>query len=305
VRERFAEAAATEANRLIDAFASTGSAELRRSFAGPLAASIMARALGLGQSEVGSMLGWYDGIVAAVTEMTEGKDLPVRGREAFAALRERLDSVIAAGGDTSLLGAAAAHHDLSSEEVISNAGVLLFGGIETTEGMIANALLFLLEHPDALTGARCDQPRLDAAIEESLRLEPAAAVIDRYAATDAELGGARIRQGELVRVSITAANRDPTIFSDPDRFDPRRFDGPGTRRHLAFAHGPHVCVGVHLARLETRAGLETILRRLDTIRLDQTRPSRIQGLVFRKPPELHAVWDGDRGQSAPRQPGLG
>jgi cytochrome P450 len=304
VRERFAEAAAAEADHLIDAFAEAGSAELRRSFAGPLAASIMARALGLAQSEVGSMLGWYDGIVAAVTEMTAGKELPACGREAFAALRERLESVIGAGEHASLLGAAAAREDLTTEEVISNAGVLLFGGIETTEGMIANALLFLMENPDALAQARREPRRLDAAIEESLRLEPAAAVIDRYAAADADLGPAHIARGELVRVSITAANRDPGLFPDPDRFDPDRFDGPGTRGHLAFAHGPHVCLGVHLARLEARAGLDTILRRLDTLRLDPTRPSRIEGLVFRKPPALHAVWDGAGAESAggPRRP---
>jgi cytochrome P450 len=304
VRERFADAAAAEANRLIDGFAAAGSAELRRSFAGPLAASIMARALGLEQTEVESMLGWYDGIVAAVTEMTAGKDLPARGREAFAALRERLESVIGAGEDASLLGAAATHHDLSTDEVVSNAGVLLFGGIETTEGMIANALVFLLQHPDALAQARSDQRRLDAAIEESLRLEPAAAVIDRYATADTELGSARIARGELVRISITAANRDPAIFSDPDRFDPARFDRPAARGHLAFAHGAHVCLGVHLARLEARAGVEIILRRLDGLQLDPSRPSRIQGLVFRKPPALHAVWDEPRAGKAERRPSL-
>jgi cytochrome P450 len=98
-----------------------------------------------------------------------------------------------------------------------------------------------------------------------------------------------------VRVSITAANRDPALFSDPDRFDPGRFD-PGrrahaaTRRHLAFAHGPHVCLGVHLARLETRAAVETILDALPGLRLDPARPSRVRGLVFRKPPTLHTLW---------------
>ena len=293
VRERFAPAATDEADRLIDTFADDGAAELRRSFAGPLAASIMARALGLEQDEVGTMLGWYDAIVAAVTEVTAGNEVPIRGGDAFDSLRDRLEEVIAKGPEASLLGAAAWGEDLTTEQVVSNAAVLLFGGIETTEGMIANALLLLLEHPDVLAWIAHDRSRLEAVLEESLRFEPAAAVVDRYATTDVELRDAQIALGELVRVSVSAANRDPAVFSNPDRFDPGRFDAgrSAARGHLAFAHGPHVCLGVHLARLEARTGLDALLRRLPTLTLDPARPSRIEGLVFRKPPTLYAVWD--------------
>ena len=290
VRERFAETARHEADRLIDSFVARGEAELRREFAGPLAASIMARALGLEQAEVGTMLGWYDAIVGAVTEVTAGHSIPASGDEAFAALKQRLEDAIRdSGPEDSLLAAAAAGEDLTTDQVVSNAAVLLFGGIETTEGMIANALLHLLERPAALADVRRDPRRLDAAIEESLRLEPAAAVIDRYATGRAELANARINAGDLVRVSISAANRDRAVFSDPDRFDPGRFDQPAARGHLAFAHGPHVCLGVHLARLEARAALDVLLRRLPTLALDPARPSRIQGLVFRKPPTLRGL----------------
>ena len=290
VRERFAEATETEADQLIDSFEPAGTAELRRQFAGPLAASIMARALGLDQGEVGAMLGWYDAIVAAVTEVTAGHELPTRGGEAFDALRERLEEVIAAGPEASLLGAAAAREDLTTEQIVSNAAVLLFGGIETTEGMIANALVLLLEHPDLLASIGHDRSRLEAALEESLRLEPAAAVVDRYAAADTELRNASIRRGELVRVSITAANRDPAIFAHPDSVD---LDRSQARGHLAFAQGPHVCLGVHLARLEARTAIATLLRRLPTIGLDPARPPNVQGLVFRKPPALHAIWESE------------
>jgi cytochrome P450 len=291
VRERFAEATAAEADRLIDRFEPDGTAELRRAFAGPLAASIMARALGLEQDEVATMLTWYDAIVAAVTDVTAGHDVPAYGQEAFDALRDRLERVISQGPDSSLLGAVAAHQDLTTEQIVSNAAVLLFGGIETTEGMIANALLDLLEHPELLAWIGHDRSRLEAALEESLRLEPAAAVVDRYATTDSELRDAQIRRGELVRVSISAANRDPAVFPDPNRFDPGRVDRAATpRRHLTFAHGPHVCLGVHLARLEARTALETILWRLPGLRTDPRRPSHVRGLVFRKPPMLHVLW---------------
>jgi cytochrome P450 len=113
-------------------------------------------------------------------------------------------------------------------------------------------------------------------------------VIDRYATEDLELGGAQIAAGELVRVSITAANRDPAVFSDPDEFE---LDRPNPRRHLAFAQGPHVCLGIHLARLEARAAVAGLLSRFPRLRLDPERPAEIRGLVFRKPPELHVRWD--------------
>jgi cytochrome P450 len=252
----------------------------------------MARALGLEQAEVGAMLRWYDAIVAAVTDVTAGREIPAAGAEAFGALKRRLEDAIRDRGPAdSLLAAAAAGEGLRTDQVVSNAAVLLFGGIETTEGMIANALLYLLENPEALRTARQDPGALDAAIEESLRLEPAAAVIDRYATADVGLAHARIAGGDLVRVSLSAANRDPAVFADPDRFDPGRFGRGASRGHLAFAHGPHVCLGVHLARVEARSAIDVILRRLPTLALDPSWPSRIRGLVFRKPPTLHAVWE--------------
>jgi hypothetical protein len=132
-------------------------------------------------------------------------------------------------------------------------------------------------------------PRLAAnAVEESLRLEPAAAVVDRYATADVSLAGAAIRRGDLVTVSLAGAGRDPAFFPDPDRFDVHR---DNARQSLAFAHGPHFCLGAHLARLEARAALLTLLRLLPDLRLDPARRQAPRGVVFRKPPELHVLWD--------------
>ena len=287
VRERFVELVEAEATRLIGALQPTGKAELRRSLAGPLAAYAMTRALGMGADEIAAVLGWYDAIVTAVTEITAGSDPPAAGQRAFADLRDRLLEVIRSGDSASLLAAAASDTELSDDEIVSNAAVLLFGGIETTEGMIANAVLALLQRPEELARVRGQPGLLNVAIEESLRLEPAAAVVDRYAVGPSELAGARIAGGDLVRVSIAAANRDPAVFSEPDRFDLER---PNSGRHLAFAHGPHVCVGVHLARLEARTALATLLERLPGIRLDPEHPSTVSGLVFRKPQALHVTW---------------
>jgi len=164
---------------------------------------------------------------------------------------------------------------------------VLFGGIETTEGMIANAILHILSNPDQEALVRADPTLVSAAVEESLRLEPAAAVIDRYATCDVEVGGASVRRGDLVEISLAGANRDPAFFPDPDRFDVRR---ERARHHVAFAHGPHVCLGMHLARLEAESALRLLLERLPALRLDPVRPSVVRGLVFRKPQTLHVVW---------------
>jgi cytochrome P450 len=323
-----------EARRLVTAIRPRGAAELRRAVAGPLAAAVMAEALGLGetgdpdQADPAQILSWYDGIVAAVqAEAAVAADVPpgrpapgaapgqavqpatagqlaIAGSEAFAELAASLRQVIAADR-TSLLAAVTGplteaplteapltEAPLTEAEAISNAAVLLFGGIETTEGMIANAMLHLLSSPAGLEQVIADPGLIPAAIEESLRLEPAAAVVDRYATHAIRLGSADIPAGDQVTVSIAGANRDPAIFASPDAFDIRR---PNAGRHLAFAHGPHFCLGAHLARLETQIAIETMLAQLPRLRLDRSDqgcPSQPRGLVFRKPPDLPVRWDG-------------
>ena len=203
--------------------------------------------------------------------------MPATGREAFAALRASVEPAF--HGDAG---------DLTRDEVVSNLAVLMFGGIETTEGMIANALLHLLTNPDERELVESDSSLLPNAIEESLRLEPAAAVIDRYATRDIEFGGAPIRRGELVTLSIAGANRDPDVFPEPDRFDVTR---ENAHLQIAFAHGPHVCLGMHLARLEAHTAVRRVLDRLPRLRLDPGQPPpAARGLVFRKPPALNVVW---------------
>jgi cytochrome P450 len=287
VHARFAQLVATQTERLIDELAPAGRADLRRGLAAPLAVAVVTRALGIEGADPNAVLRWYEQIVATVTDLTAGRPIGPGGREAYAALSAVIAPALERDPDASLLAAAAgAASGLERERVISNAAVLLFGGIETTEGMIANAIWHLLSHPDQLARVTATPGLLADAIEESLRLEPAAAIVDRYATADIELAGAPIRGGDLVRVSITAANRDPEVFADPDRFDVARSNA---RRHLAFAHGPHACIAMHLARLETLTALQQVLRRLPALRLDPAHPAEPRGLVFRKPPELHVL----------------
>ncbi|HEU5417116.1 MAG TPA: cytochrome P450 [Streptosporangiaceae bacterium] len=310
VSSGLAEFTAAQADRLVAALAPDGAAELRRTLAGPLAVAVMAQVLGLGDTDPAVLLAWYDAIVSGVSALTEepGGPVPPGAAAAFGELRASLEAVIQEPGGASLLAVAARTAGLSTAEVVSNAAVMLFGGIETTEGMISNAILHLLGGPLARGGAvassparrsgdrgrspldevRADRSLLTGAIDESLRLEPAAAVVDRFATAAVSLGPAQIRAGDLVVVSLAGANRDPAAFPEPDSFDIRRVNA---RQNLGFALGPHFCVGAQLARTETEAAINALLDRLPGLRLDPARPARPRGLVFRKPAGLHVIWD--------------
>jgi cytochrome P450 len=288
VRDRFTALIETQTDRLISAIQPAGSAELRRELAGPLAVAVVTAALGLHDVDAGTVLSWYAAIVAAVSEVTAGRPVTAAGAAAFGQLRASVAGAIGQADEPSLLTAAVTSPvGLSQDEVVSNAAVLMFGGIDTTEGMIVNAVRHLLGDREALALVRGDADLLPNAIEESMRVEPAAAVVDRFATRDVELSGARIQRGDLVRVSIAGANRDPAVFTDPDRFNIRRANA---RLNLAFAQGPHFCLGAQLARAETMIAVGRLLDRLPGLRLDPDHPCAPRGLVFRKPPALHVRW---------------
>src|SRR5215472_1588168 len=285
-RARLAAAAGSQAARLVGALASgPGEAELRRGLAGQLAVAVMADMLGLDAGPA-QLLGWYDAIVAGVSALSVADGTVAdTAAAAFDELSTCVEAALAEPVQPSVLTAAA--DCLSPAEIVSNAAVMLFGGIETTEGMICNALWYLLGDRAAWREVMADRRIIGNAVEEALRLEPAAAVVDRYASADVVLGGAQIRSGDLVRVSLSAANRDPAVFTDPDCFDMHR---ENARQHRAFAIGPHFCVGAELARTEAHAAVSALLDRVPDLQLDPGRPSAPQGLVFRKPASLHVRW---------------
>jgi cytochrome P450 len=270
VRDHFAGFVTEAVARLLDDLAPAGRAELRAEFAGPLAVEVMADALGLTGIDPATVRSWYAALVESVSEVTAGRPATTAGAAAVEALRTHIPLDV---------------EGLRPDEVVANAAVLMFGGIDTTESMIANLVLHLLDHPAVLSEVRADRALLPAAIEESLRLEPAASVVDRYATRDVPVDSAYIAKGDLVRVSLAAANRDPAVFAGPDTFDLRR---PNARANLAFALGPHFCLGARLARAEAEIAVNGLLDRFPALQLE--RPVAPSGLVFRKPPELPVRW---------------
>ncbi|MEO8437120.1 MAG: cytochrome P450 [Chloroflexota bacterium] len=281
-RERFADGVDAEARRLVASLRPNGTAEIRRDLAGPLAVAVVARSLDLLDVAPGVVLGWYEEIVAAVDRVSIGGEIGPGARAAVDALGRHVAGTIEDG--EGVLAQATA--TMTVDEIVSNAAVMMFGGIETSEGMTTTLFWHLLTHPDQFAALRTDRSLAANAVEESLRLEPAASRVDRYATSDVELAGAWIRRGDLVIVSLTAADRDPATYPDPDAFDITR---PNARSHLAFAQGPHACVGLHLARLETQAALEAVLDGWPGLHLEpDAQPPT--GLIFRKPKALPVRW---------------
>jgi cytochrome P450 len=271
------------AEGLVASLADRQRADLRAALAAPLAVAVMVDALGLVDVATDELLGWYGAIVSSTTQTSLGAAPSAEGAAAMEELRE---AVTRSMSSSDLLARAGATLDV--DEIVSNVAVLLFGGVETSEAMTANALVHLLTVPAVIDRLRSDPSLVTAFVEESVRIEPAAAQLDRYATTDVTLGSVSVRAGDFVMCSLAAANRDPAHFDDPTRFVLER---PNARTNLSFAVGPHACLATHVAKAETEAAVRAVLGGLRGVRLDEDAPApHIDGVVFRKASSVPVRW---------------
>ena len=257
----------TIADELLDAVEGRGEMDLSAEYAFPLPITVIAEMLGVPSADHLRFKEWSDAIITPVFADDEMErffaqmgDFVAYLTEFFAARRaDPQDDLVSA-----LLAARDEEDALSEEELFGTVVLLIVAGHETTVGLIGNAVLNLLANPEQLELVRADTSLIPGAVEEVLRYEgPVERALNRWAATDVELGGRMIRRGELVIAILNAADRDADRFSEPDRLDVRRAD----TRHLAFGRGPHFCRGAPLARLEARIALETLFQRLPGLRL--------------------------------------
>jgi len=258
-------------------------------FAAPFAVRLTGRVLGLSLDDVARIDGFYSAFAGAM--VYDGNPEPQRLADAA---REELNVVLHGelarcrhepdGSLTSQVGNDIGVN-LSDDEVVAQLRVSMFGGIETIQAAIMNTLLLLLRDPPQLEAVRADPALLPNAIEESLRLIPPVAFIERWTARPCELGGIGLGVGEFIGASVLAANRDPAVFTDPLRYDPRR---ENARRHLAFSFGEHFCLGAHLARIEIARALGLLLERLPELRLVSC--AEPAGFAFRRPATLEVAW---------------
>ncbi len=272
----------------VDRFAGRGRADLVRELTFPFPVAVIAGMIGLPQEELASFHRWAVEVLAIAFDRERGLEASRQLADRFTRLvRERR----AAPGDDLVSLLAEAELDgarLSDGEILAFLRLLLPAGAETTYRSSSNLLLGLLTHPDQLAALRDDPALLAQAIEEGLRWEPPITAIPRLATRDVELAGVTIPKGGIVFVNLGAANRDPTRHADEHAFDIFRVP----KQHLAFGFGPHRCLGMHLARLETRVALEVLLDRLSGLRLDPEAPDvHVTGLVMRAPDALPVRFD--------------
>jgi cytochrome P450 len=178
---------------------------------------------------------------------------------------------------------------LTEPELVSVFSQLLVGGNETTRNFLGNMFLRLLEHPDQLEAVRSDPGLAGAAVEESLRHSSPTKGLYRRTTEDVEIGDVTIPEGRLVVVMWASANRDETVFDDPDRYDIRRSNAD---KHQAFSRHAHFCAGAPLARLEGRLSLERVLARLPNLRRADEKPLSWQPIPLHQGLErLDLAWD--------------
>ena len=177
---------------------------------------------------------------------------------------------------------------LTDEEIFAFLRLLLPAGAETTYRSSSNLLFGLLTHPDQLAAVIADRGLLPQAIEEGIRWEPPLLIIVRSATCDTEVCGVQIPAGSSLIMNLGSANHDEGRWPDADAFDIFRERRP----HIGFAHGPHLCLGMHLARMETTVALNALMDRLPGLRLDPAAGDQyISGSLFRAPPRARRVWD--------------
>jgi cytochrome P450 len=272
---------------LIEQAGPAGPADLVRQLLFPFPVRVIAALLGLPERDVPE----FHRLAVELISVTVDWD---RAIAASSALRDYFAGILAerrrhpAGDVISVL--ATAEHDgqrLSDEEIFAFCRLLLPAGAETTYRSSSNLLFGLLTHRDQLDALRSDRGLMGAAIEEGIRWEPPLLFISRTTTREVDLCGVGMPAGATVVCHLGAANHDGSRWPDAEAFEIRR----ARRAHIGFAHGAHVCLGMHLARMETRVALGALLDRLPGLRFDpDAPPPHIAGRVFRAPPRLDVVW---------------
>lgn len=260
---------------LTAAEASAPELELVSQLAYPLPVRIISELLGVPAADHARFAGWSAKLARSV-QPSFGTIDPVELAEAEQAgieFGEYFTELIAArrsdpGDDllTKLIRAEDEGQRLTTDELIATCVLLLVAGHETTVGLISNAMLALLRHPDQLAALLADPGLAASAVEETLRYDPPVQLTARVVRGDMRFGEIRPDEGTLLLLLLAATGRDPDVFARPDEFDV----GRGAREHLAFAAGPHFCLGAPLARLEATIALRAIAARLAGPVLDES-----------------------------------
>lgn len=273
---------------LIDAFIDDGAVELDDAFAAPFAIRTAGRALGLSLDDIPAMTSIYSAIAGGMDY--DGDPEPIYRAEAAC---EELNSILLpelernrqnpGNSLTALL--AKDPQGLTDEEIVAQLRVVMFGAIETIQASVLTTLTLLLQHPDQLAEVRSDRSLLANAQEEARRLIPPVAFMERWTEGEKVIAGVDIPAHEFIGISVVATNRDPATFPNPNCFDIHR---DNSNKGLSFSFGPHACLGIHMARLQTTIAVEQLITRLPGLELVSAGPE--SGFAFRRPTNVKVRW---------------
>jgi cytochrome P450 len=253
----------------LDRIDASGPFDLMSAFCVPIPIDVIASILGVDPDRLNEFRAWSEGVIQSLNpfrgeEQTKVMETCSEALNAyFTALIEQRradprDDLISDMVRLQMGGA-----ELSDVELRINLSALLIGGNLTTTDLIGNGVRLLLLNPPELAKLRADPSLINAVVEETLRYEPPVDVTGRVASRDMEVGGCPVKQKQSLTMFLRAANRDPEVFDDPDRFDVTRTKRP----HVAFGGGAHICIGAPLARLEAQVALPRLFERFPTLRL--------------------------------------
>lgn len=254
----------------LDAVAARGEMDVVKDLALPVPSTLICEMMGVPLADRERFTVWTAQATFGLAAAIMPPEVVAQARAAGEALGEYFQGLIAArrGALTddilsNLIRAEEAGDRLSSEELLSQAIGLLIAGFETTIGLISNGVRCLLQHPDELARLRKDPALITTAVDECLRYDGPIVLTPRILHVDAEFSGKTIPKNSMVWSMLAAANRDPDVFSDPERFDV----GRRPNDHLAFGGGPHFCLGSHLAKLEGEIAIGRLVQRFDDLEL--------------------------------------
>lgn len=279
-------------HELIDGLAADGHAELVRQFLYRYPIQVIARILGMPREHADTFQRWAISIIAHESDKPRGRAASAEFED-FA--RPLLTQRRAAPQDDVISDLVTAEIDgqqLSDDEIMPFLKLMLPAGGETTYRATGNLLFALLSNPEQLVAVGADRSLIGPAVEEALRWESPLQMLARTPHVQADLAGCPVSPGDLLVIMTGSANHDPVLGDDLARFDLHR----GPTHHLTFGSGPHMCLGMHLAKMEMRVALDVLLDRLPGLRLDpeamaSADPPHINGSTFRSPTSLPVVWD--------------
>jgi hypothetical protein len=289
------------------AVAGAGQIEVVSQLAYPLTIRMISELLGVPAADQSLFAGW----TACLAQLAEPQAMALKPADAaamkqvYGEFSQYFTDLIAqrrARPERDLLSALIRARDegqqLTELELIRMCMFLLVAGHETTVNLISNAIVALLRHPDQLAALRADQELAGAAVEETLRYSPSLQMASRVARGNIEIGDLTAPDGAMVVLLLAAAGRDPAVFPEPDKFDISRDAG----RHLAFAAGPHFCLGAPLARLEATIALNAFAARVVTPELDPAQLAYKPNMNVRGPSRLVVGFSEIRAARRPARP---